>query len=352
MKTQPDRNHVTLLVVRDAERPVRQFRVNKPLALALPAAAVLSITGLVASMQVQSSRAIAQLEAEAAALTRHGTRMEQMAAEKDASLRRLRTEVSDLSQEAESIKDKMKAVSALEAQLQQLINKQNGAKPDEEGQSGQDTAGAASAGEPLYASSAPGLKVGGEYIAVYASESAQLVKETKDDFAEIDGLIAEMIDSVSRTIDEAEQAEAIRIQQAAAEKKRLEPAVIWPTPSKVITSSFGYRTDPFKGSSAFHSGIDIAGRTGDPIYAAKDGVVKAAEQQGARGKYVIIDHGGGLETWYLHLNAIKVSEGQKVNKGQPIGTLGNTGRSTGPHLHFQVVKNDDPVNPLHYVQPN
>ncbi|MNW10087.1 Murein DD-endopeptidase MepM [compost metagenome] len=72
---------------------------------------------------------------------------------------------------------------------------------------------------------------------------------------------------------------------------------------------------------------------------------------GARGKYIIIKHTNGLETWYMHLNAMTVAVGDKVSKGQQIGMLGNTGRSTGPHLHFQVVKQNKAVNPLGYVKP-
>ncbi|MNI63760.1 Murein DD-endopeptidase MepM [compost metagenome] len=82
-----------------------------------------------------------------------------------------------------------------------------------------------------------------------------------------------------------------------------------------------------------------------------DGEVTASEQMGARGKYIIIKHANGLETWYMHLNGMSVSAGDKVSKGQQIGTLGNTGRSTGPHLHFQVVKQNKAVNPLGYVSP-
>lgn len=127
--------------------------------------------------------------------------------------------------------------------------------------------------------------------------------------------------------------------------------MIWPTHSNVITSSFGYRSDPFKGVSAYHSGIDIAGDIGDPVYAAMAGVVTASDQMGARGKYIIIEHTNGLETWYMHLNGMTVKAGDKVNKGEQIGMLGNTGRSTGPHLHFQVVKQNKAVNPLNYVKP-
>lgn len=183
----------------------------------------------------------------------------------------------------------------------------------------------------------------------------ELVRQTKDDFAEIRSMLEEMVNSISTTITQAERANSVQAnlqaKKALAEKARLAPAVIWPTHSNVITSSFGYRSDPFKGVSAYHSGIDIAGDIGDPVYAAMAGVVTASDQMGARGKYIIIEHPNGLETWYMHLNGMTVKAGDKVNKGEQIGMLGNTGRSTGPHLHFQVVKQNKAVNPLNYVKP-
>ncbi|MBY0014455.1 M23 family metallopeptidase [Paenibacillus typhae] len=198
-------------------------------------------------------------------------------------------------------------------------------------------------------------QVGGEYIAVYQDDPLGMVQEARDDYEEIRSLLDEMLASLSATITEAKEvrdAEAqLKASQALAEKARLAPAVIWPTRSKVITSSFGYRSDPFKGISAYHSGIDIAGSIGDPIYAAMEGEVTASDQMGARGKYIIIKHANGLETWYMHLNSMTVSAGDKVRKGDQIGTLGNTGRSTGPHLHFQVIKQNKAVNPLGYVKP-
>jgi murein DD-endopeptidase MepM/ murein hydrolase activator NlpD len=408
MKSQPDHNRITLLVVREAGRPVRQLQLSKPLALALPAAAALSLSSLVTSMHIHASRSIAELEAEAAALSLTNIRMELKVADKDQALLQLRSQVTELSEEAQSIKDKLQSVTELEQQLQSLIDKENPpASGTATGTDDTDTSASAastSGSRPLIAASAktaapgtqqfinrsntaPFLKeneadspsaalsavsfrfgvvaaaldsivpsqVGGEYIAVYADDPLQLVQETRDDYEEIRSMLDEMVSSISTTITQANEANTIeanlQAQKAREEKARLAPAVIWPTGSKVITSSFGYRSDPFKGVSAYHSGIDIAGNIGDPVYAAMDGVVTSAEQMGARGKYIIIKHDNGLETWYMHLNGMIVSPGDKVTKGEQIGMLGNTGRSTGPHLHFQVVKQNKPVNPLNYVKP-
>jgi murein DD-endopeptidase MepM/ murein hydrolase activator NlpD len=377
MKSKADHNRITLLVVRDAGRPVRQLQISKPLALAIPAVAALSLSSLVTSMHFHASQSISQLEAEAAALSLTNLRIEMKVADKDKDLLQLRSQVSELSEEADSIKDKLKSVNALEQELQALINKSKGTETKTtESKTSDSTTGeisfmstteetSASTSLPTVSSRSGVItaalnhpvtpQVGGEYIAVYQSDSLQLVEETKDDFDEIHRMIDQMVESISQTITQAEDANNVQAnllaQKAQAEKARLNAAVLWPTESKVITSNFGYRSDPFKGLSAFHSGIDIAGNLGDPVYAALDGEVTTAEEMGARGKYIVIKHSNGLETWYMHLKGMIVSSGDNVSKGQQIGLLGNTGRSTGPHLHFQVVKQNKTVNPLTYVTP-
>jgi len=338
MKSQPDHNQITLLVVRDAGRPVRQLRISRPMALAIPAAAALSISTLVTSMHYHSSRTISQLEAEAAALTLNNLRMEIQVAEKEESLQQLQMEVTDLSKEAENIKDKLKSVNELEEQLQSLIQKQNSSDSGE-------------SSDVSINNRAVPLQVGGEFIAVHDVAATNLVQETKDDFAEIRSILEEMVSSIPITISQARKTPLFQAEKRITLPAKQGAVIMWPTLSKVITSSFGYRTDPFKGSSAFHSGIDIAGDIGDPVFAAQDGEVTTVDQQGARGNYIILKHSSGLETWYMHLSAMNVSVGQKVRKGEPIGKIGSTGRSTGPHLHFQVVKQNKPINPLGYVKP-
>lgn len=116
-----------------------------------------------------------------------------------------------------------------------------------------------------------------------------------------------------------------------------------------VTSHFGYRTSPFTGKREFHSGLDIANRTGTPIVATADGVVSFSGDRGAIGIVVNIDHGHGLVTRYGHLQKTLVKPGQTVRRGDIIGKLGNTGRSTGPHVHYEVRLNGLPVNPAKYI---
>ena len=116
-----------------------------------------------------------------------------------------------------------------------------------------------------------------------------------------------------------------------------------------ISSYFGYREQPLPGASTNHKGMDFAAPTGTPIYAAQSGTVTTAHYSGNAGNMIVINHGGGLVTIYMHCHAMYVSPGQRVEKGQNIAIVGNTGNSTGPHLHFQVEANGVPVNPLSYL---
>lgn len=117
-----------------------------------------------------------------------------------------------------------------------------------------------------------------------------------------------------------------------------------------ISSGFGYRSDPFTGGAAFHAGIDFKGARGAPIFAAAKGVISFAGIRQGYGRCIEISHGNGLMTRYAHMSRIGSRVGQKVDAGEVIGAIGNTGRSTGPHLHFEVRVNDRPVNPRPFLE--
>jgi murein DD-endopeptidase MepM/ murein hydrolase activator NlpD len=124
---------------------------------------------------------------------------------------------------------------------------------------------------------------------------------------------------------------------------------LWPVEGQV-TGSFGERIDPFNGEGAFHSGVDISSAYGRPIVAPADGVVTFADFLGGYGKALMIDHGHGISTRYGHLSGFAVTSGQHVHRGDLIGYVGLSGRSTGPHLHYEVRINDTPVNPYKYLR--
>jgi murein DD-endopeptidase MepM/ murein hydrolase activator NlpD len=123
---------------------------------------------------------------------------------------------------------------------------------------------------------------------------------------------------------------------------------IWPVRG-YLSASFGNRKDPFTGQRDFHSGIDISTPTGTRIFAPADGVILSAATQGAYGNSIMIDHGYGVVTRYGHLEAYAVRGGQRVRRGDLIGFVGSTGRSTGPHLHYEVWVRDQAQNPIHFI---
>lgn len=124
---------------------------------------------------------------------------------------------------------------------------------------------------------------------------------------------------------------------------------LWPVVGQ-ITGHFGERLDPFSGEGAFHAGIDIASHYGDEIRAPADGDVTNVEQRAGYGRLIILDHGFGLTTWYGHLSGFNVQAGTHVKRGDVIGYEGDSGRSTGPHLHYEVRINNTPVNPWRYLR--
>lgn len=150
--------------------------------------------------------------------------------------------------------------------------------------------------------------------------------------------------------------------RVAAEIRRLQEAqrnrtlsrggkMLWPTPGySRITSDYGMRVHPILKTKRMHTGIDIAAPMGAKVVAALDGGVIYVGWNGAYGRTVIVDHGSGISTMYPHLSKSLVKVGQEVRAGQKIAEVGSTGWSTGPHIHFEVRKNGDPINPWPYLK--
>lgn len=144
--------------------------------------------------------------------------------------------------------------------------------------------------------------------------------------------------------------EVVKLCKENDEKLKCIPA-IQPVANKDLkytASGYGLRIDPIYNTTKFHEGMDFSANIGTPVYATGDGVVTKAGWQSGYGKIIKIDHGYGYETWYAHLNDMDVRVGQKVVRGQVIGEVGNTGKSTGPHLHYEVHVKGRVVNPVNY----
>ena len=164
-------------------------------------------------------------------------------------------------------------------------------------------------------------------------------------------VLDDMLDTLLRSIDDrGRQLAALETLIMSRELARQVVPGGRPVESGYISSFFGNRTDPFHGKAAFHAGIDFAGAPGTQVLSVADGVVSFAGRDGSFGKLVEITHGNGYVTRYAHNSTILVEAGQTVRRGDPIALMGSTGRSTGTHLHFEVLRDGRPVNPLSFVR--
>ncbi len=190
-------------------------------------------------------------------------------------------------------------------------------------------------------------------------ELENLLSQVSAEVGSLEGQLSESKAKLEELIKAAEE-EARRQQEAAANNNNSSGTpgsslvvgngtFAHPMPNSYISSAFGYRSDPFSGASTMHNGTDFAAPAGTPIYAAASGTVMIAGYSSSAGNWVVINHGNGLVTKYMHCSKLYVSAGQTVSKGQNIAACGTTGYSTGNHLHFQVEVNGKPVNPMSYL---
>lgn len=170
------------------------------------------------------------------------------------------------------------------------------------------------------------------------AKTAELVGRMRSDLKELDNRARQQEKSFTEL-----QGQLVNKSSMLASTPSILPARGW------ITSGFGERTSPFTGFTQMHNGLDIANEPGSPVVAPANGIVVQAGREDELGKMVVISHGYGLKTTFGHLSEINVRAGQRVRRGDKIGAIGSTGRSTGPHLHYQVSANGVTVNPAKYI---
>ena len=202
-------------------------------------------------------------------------------------------------------------------------------------------------------------------VALYADEFPKELRAMgtggSDKYAYLDGYTnSELLKKTSARMDMLEQrlhGQSLSFKELldlAKNKEKMLASIpaIQPVSNKNLremASGFGYRIDPIYKTRRMHTGMDFTARTGTNVHATGDGVVEALETSGwGYGRCIVINHGYGYKTRYAHLSAFKVKRGQKVKRGELIGLVGNTGKSTGPHLHYEVEKGGKKVNPIHY----
>lgn len=164
------------------------------------------------------------------------------------------------------------------------------------------------------------------------------------------GKLNENNEQLTQYIEEEHVSQSELLKDLAAYERRLDHTPsIWPVSSS-ITSWFGFRRHPVLGYFRQHTGVDLQASYGTPVHAAAGGVVEYSGWQGGYGRVIIINHGYGLETFYAHNSRLIVKVGQQVKKGQLVSYSGNSGTSTGPHLHFEVRQNGQPINPMSFLR--
>lgn len=183
--------------------------------------------------------------------------------------------------------------------------------------------------------------------ALPANRGGPLVRSAPLSELELQEKIAELMAQIEFHADYLSSLEAKLLQQSVLKDTLPNSS---PVAAAYNSSSYGWRIDPFNGNKAFHEGLDFTALSGAPIFAAAGGIVSTAAQMPDYGKIVKIDHGSGLETRYAHASKLMVKAGERVIKGQIIAEVGSTGRSTGPHLHYEIRLNGNALDPRKYLK--
>ncbi|MGZ9585157.1 peptidoglycan DD-metalloendopeptidase family protein [Paenibacillus marinisediminis] len=325
--------------MRGPNQPAVQFSISPRIAISaiilLVCLIISLITGLI--MYVQHNRELTEINAA----------LQSQIEQQQTAIAALEADLTVLNQESALMQSQMDKVSKLEQQLQQYI------------QLSADSVAAKLAlpteVQSTESSEKPRLhslrinpttlsqeqdSVGGEFVSPPAPTGSQAPHSSTDD-------MLQQLDHMMTTILRWDKDIPELLIQAEVIKKELNAIpTLWPTTATRITSTFGTRDDPFNRREAFHNGLDIGGSIGESVLAAADGTVIEAGYDYARGNYIIIRHTANITTRYLHLSEILVENDQAVKMGTQIGKLGNSGRSTGPHLHFEIHKLDMPLDPL------
>ncbi|NEW07012.1 peptidoglycan DD-metalloendopeptidase family protein [Paenibacillus sp. SYP-B3998] len=247
---------------------------------------------------------------------------------KNSELEQLQTNLIDLSQQAGEFKAKLEEIKKLDHVIQLM---------SQAGGTSKTSAGLTDSSHALSSDVIP--DVGGAEVPVTSQEVSQLVTHTKQGLTSLVG----DINSLLADLNESEA----RLQEA--ERLRKITPTLWPTVTHSITSGFGVRRDPFTQKPSMHAGLDLDGELNDSVYVTAAGKVMEASYDDQHGNHIIVDHTRGLQTEYMHLNKILVKRGESVSKGQKIGLMGTTGRSTGTHLHYEVHRNGIQIDPSPYL---
>ncbi|WP_165971913.1 M23 family metallopeptidase [Paenibacillus piri] len=318
MKPKRINKRFTFVIIPDANSSVRRFEVPKliPYLAAGGLCGLIALTLTLSVLHSQASRTASQLQSRVVNQDAMYTTTVQ---QKDETIEQLQNELIQLSKQTSEMKTKIDDIRKLEDEVRTLTGSNKTAALAES------------------ASGTPAM--GGSSHPVTQDEVKDTLEQTKSLLSGMDKEVSELKNSIASSKETA---------MVARQKLRVTPS-IWPVDSRTLTSGFGLRQDPFTFRPSFHSGYDISAPFNSKVYATADGIVQSTGSDANHGNNIVLSHADGLRTWYMHLNKINVEKGDEVQKGQVIGYVGSTGRSTGNHLHYEVLKNGVSVDPKPYL---
>lgn len=325
MKLNLNKRKLTVVVIPDTHRSTFQLNISHLVLVMIPAFLLLLI-GSILLLQFLNQHT----KHENNELKLHVASLEQTLSGtltmKDAEIESLNAHILTLSEQADEVQNKMEDLIELENELIALTQ----SDPD---------LFHFNQREVQIAGAMADEHSGGPEVEVSTEEMEAFARQTEFRYYLLNNQMSSLTQDLTLAVDLTADYQAMM---------RVTPS-IWPTSSKKVTSNFGYRKDPFTYRTSMHTGIDLAGKYGSDIFATADGKVLSSEYNRSKGHYIIIEHGYGVRTVYMHLSKRTVKAGDEVSKGDIIGQLGSTGRSTGPHLHYEVFKNGKAVDPAPFM---
>jgi len=328
-------NKLTVIVVPDIERKVRRFRTTKAAIWLILIVIICALCALYLWREWTKQIYDDQVVQLANQLTNERRSHNDAITEKNETIEALQQKIIQLNEQTEEVKGKLAELRQLELTITSLTGVNLSDIEDvEDNEFDNEEMGRQEPGARVLQAA------GGEYIPADEEGIMDLAAQTGASLSQLSVTLSQMSDKLEALIEEIEHLQYL---------SSITPS-IWPTSSRRISSGFGYRIDPFTRRSAFHSGIDIEGELNNDVYATAAGLVAETGYNSTLGNYIIIDHSLGIRTLYGHLRKILVEENTRVDKGDRIGLMGSTGRSTGPHLHYEVHQNGDPIDPKPYLQ--
>ncbi|MEK8128106.1 peptidoglycan DD-metalloendopeptidase family protein [Paenibacillus filicis] len=320
-------DRLTFVIIPAADRGAVRFRLSRGAVCGILLTALVGL-GCAAGLVIHHVSSAASVFRYTTELNGRAANLEEDLLRKSRRIEELQQEVISLSRQAAEVRSRIEAVKKLEHELRQM-------EPGTGELDGEEQASGAFPPSvlPVFLGQESRVTPAGPEnafrLAAAASGSLTWLRREM-------GSLAEELDDARRRLLLRQE----RLQHTPS---------LWPTVSRVVTSAYGPRKDPFTKKNSFHRGIDIAGKLDDPVFAAASGTVQEVGYDNLHGHYVIVEHSGDLRTWYMHLNSASVSRGQLIAKGEPIGRLGTTGRSTGPHLHYEVQLQGKSTDPRRYL---